>query len=71
MGGTENSRIYELSDHAQLDEIVEYVRKSGAKKIIVETSGTRASWGLSLKSHLNDEGFDAHCRPTPLFLKRD
>ena len=64
---TDDEVTFEMSDHAQFDDIIEYVRKSGAKKIVVEGSGKRSRLGVKLTSYLKDKGFDAFCRPTPQF----
>ena len=57
-----------MSDHATFDNIIKYVEKSQARKIIVE--GTRtADKGGKLMSHLTNIGFDAYCRPEPVFTR--
>ena len=54
-----------MSDHATFDNIIRYVKESQAKKIIVE--GTRTRLAAKLTSHLTELGFDAYCRPEPVF----
>jgi FMN phosphatase YigB (HAD superfamily) len=49
-------------DHATFDGIIDYVKRSGAKKIIVEN--TRTKQGKKLAKKLNEiNGVEAVCRP--------
>ena len=62
----DSSIFFQMSDHATFENIIKYVKKSQARKIIVE--GTRtADKGGKLMSHLTNLGFDAVCRPEPVF----
>ena len=63
----ESHATFQMSQHAQFDEIIEYVRNSGAKQIIVEN--TRTGLGLKLENNLREKGFNAVCRPEPIFVK--
>ena len=58
---------FQMSKHAQFEEIIEYVRKSGAKQIIVEN--TRTEQAIKLENGLRQNGFNAICRPKPVFNK--
>jgi len=61
----DDKATFQISQHAQFDEIIEYVRKSQARQIIVEN--TRTDQGIKLENHLKNRGFNATCRPEPKF----
>jgi predicted metal-dependent RNase len=61
----ESSTYFQMSNHATFENIIKYIEKSEATKIIVE--GTRTKLGAKLTSHLTDLDFDAVCKPEPVF----
>ena len=63
----ESHATFQMSQHAQFDEIIEYVKKSGAKQIIVEN--TRTKLGRKLENNLRDKGFNAVCRPESILVR--
>ena len=62
-------KVVNFKEFLSHKRIIKYVEKSQAKKIIVEGSGERSKLGVKLTSHLTNLGFDAYCRPEPIFWK--